>query len=282
MTRIEPKPWRGVGVMEKVILFLLFLSAAVILALPLLDQVVLRRMARLPGARPLIVWLINDYNTWIVGGVLLLLFALSVLWIRRRLINNRRLWFGTGCPECQERELVRVSRQSSDRFYGLLGVPAYRYACRNCTWRGLRIARREYTPEQIAELEASLLRFDPDGTPPVRDEVEPVAEPAPVAAVEPGTAEEAAVDPWSVAQPVSELRAADDMGSADEMESAEDEETDYDDDLDFERDFDDELVEILNGRKRTAEADGTTNSNHKTDGPPPDELEWLWRDDPDA
>ncbi len=45
----------------------------------------------------------------------------------------------------------------------MIGVPAFRYACRNCTWRGLRVARREYSPETELAKEAALLRFDPDG-----------------------------------------------------------------------------------------------------------------------
>lgn len=165
MNNTKPVSWRGVSAGEKLILTILPLSAIAVMVLPFLDQVILRRLARLPGMRPVIIWLVNGFNVWIAGLGLLLLFGLFALFVRHRLISNRKLWFGTGCPQCMERDLVRVSRQTSDRFYGLIGVPAYRYACRNCTWRGLRIARREHSPEREAELEASLLRFDPDGVP---------------------------------------------------------------------------------------------------------------------
>lgn len=165
LKKLEPSPWRGVNAIEKFVLALLPTLAMFAIILPFLDQIVIRRLARLPGARPIITWLVNGYSSWIVGAVLMALFALFALWVRHRLTSNKRLWFGTGCPECMERELVRVSRTTSDRYYGLIGVPAYRYACRNCTWRGLRIARREYTAEHLAELEASLLRFDPDSPP---------------------------------------------------------------------------------------------------------------------
>lgn len=287
MSRIEPRPWRGIRVVEKVILFLLFALAAVVLALPLLDPVMVRRMARLPGTRPIVVWLINDYNTWIVGGVMLLLFAFFVLLVRRRLLSDRHLWFGTGCPECEERELIRVTRQTSDRLYGLIGVPAYRYACRNCTWRGLRIARREYTPEQIAELEASLLRFDPDSPPIVIEDAESVAEAAPVSAAESISAAETAADPWSAVQPVSETVAPiepdgvdGDEGDTEEV-FVDDRIVDNDADADPEEDFDDELAEILDRTNQNASADGPAGSNHKTDATPSDELGWLWRDDSD-
>lgn len=162
VNRIEPVPWRGVRAIEKLILILLPLAALAVIALPYLDQVVARRLARLPGARPTIVWLVNGQNSWIVGAAILGLTLLFALFVRYRLISNKRLWSGNGCPECMERELVRVSRHTSDRFYKLIGVPAYRYACRNCTWRGLRVARRDNSPERLAELEASLARFDPD------------------------------------------------------------------------------------------------------------------------
>lgn len=165
LNRIEPVPWRGVRAVEKIILIALILAVAAVIALPFLDQVILRRLARLSGARPFVTWLVNGYNSWIVAAALLGLTILFVLYVRHRLVANKGLWSGIGCPECKERELVRVSRRTSDRLYRLIGVPAFRYACRNCTWRGLRVARREHSPERIAELEASLARFDPDGLP---------------------------------------------------------------------------------------------------------------------
>lgn len=173
MNKIEPIPWRGIRVVEKLIALAILLAAAAVLILPFLDAVIVRRLARLTGAANVISWLINERGTWIVGAALLAVFVLFMFLVRRRLINNRGLWFGTGCPNCMERELVRVSRKGGDRLYGLLALPAYRYACRNCTWRGLRIARREQSREREAELEAALLRFDPDSplpSPPADEE----------------------------------------------------------------------------------------------------------------
>jgi len=158
----EPIPWRGWRVIDMLFAFVLATLAAATLALPLLDHVPLRRLARLSGARPFITWLASGGGSWIAGGALVLLLVAFLAWRRQRLVGDKRLWYSTGCPNCQERELVRVSRHFSDRFYGLLLVPAYRYACRNCTWRGLRVARREHTRELDVELEEALLRFDPD------------------------------------------------------------------------------------------------------------------------
>ena len=157
----EPIPWRGFRAIDKLLFVLLPLAAVAVVVLPLLDQVFLRRLARLTGNAAMVSWLASG-GTWIVGAGILLLSALFVLWRRQALVGNKALWFSSGCPACGERELVRVSRRFGDRFYGLAAVPAYRYACRNCTWRGLRIGRRQQSLEHDAELEAALLRFDPD------------------------------------------------------------------------------------------------------------------------
>lgn len=162
MITTEPTPWRGFRAIDKLLFVLLPLAAVAIVVLPLLDQVFLRRLARLTGNAGLVSWLASG-GTLIVGAGVLLLLALYVLWRRQTLVGNKALWFSSGCPACGERELVRVSRHFGDRFYNLAAVPAYRYACRNCTWRGLRIARREQSREREAELEAALLRFQPDG-----------------------------------------------------------------------------------------------------------------------
>ncbi len=162
MNKVEPVAWRGLRTLEKIIIVTLPLLAAAVFLLPNIDQAFLRRLARVVRARPFVAWLVNDFNAWIVAGALLLLTALIALWIRHRMVSDRRLWYGTGCPNCMERELVRVSRHRRDRLYSLAAIPAYRYACRNCTWRGLRIARREYSPERELELEEALLRFQPD------------------------------------------------------------------------------------------------------------------------
>lgn len=162
MDNVKPIPWRGFSVLDKLLVVLLLAMALGVAILPFLDPVLIRRIARQPGMRAPVTWLVNDYGSWIVSFGLLALLVLFLYWKRRQLVSDRRLWFGTGCPNCLEHELVRVSRVRGDRLYGLAGIPAYRYACRNCTWRGLRIARREHSPELDAALEEALLRFDPN------------------------------------------------------------------------------------------------------------------------
>lgn len=163
MNKIEPIPWRGVRGLEKLVMIALLLLAAAILVLNFLDEALLRRLTRLLGSGSILTWLANGNNSFFaVAGILLLLVVFALL-VRYRLVGNKRLWLGTGCPNCKERDLVRVKRHTADRFYVLIGVPAYRYACRNCIWRGLRIARKEYSLEREMEKERALLRFQPDG-----------------------------------------------------------------------------------------------------------------------
>jgi LPXTG-motif cell wall-anchored protein len=146
------------------------------LILRLIDEAYLRRLARVAGIRPLILWLVNDSNALFVAGGLLLLAAGLLLWRRYRLNNDKRLWVSSGCPYCQERDLVRIKRKGWDRLYGYAGIPAYRYACRNCNWRGLRIGRHEYSPEREKELEEAWRRFEPDGAAAVATQAPPVDE----------------------------------------------------------------------------------------------------------
>lgn len=70
-----------------------------------------------------------------LAGLLLL-----ALLLREMTLRNRRLWMETGCPRCHEQELMRISRRPRDRLLHLLGIPAYRYRCRNCTWEGTRLS----------------------------------------------------------------------------------------------------------------------------------------------
>jgi hypothetical protein len=162
LDEVKPIPWSGFNAVDKLILLGLPVIAIGFALLPFVDVVFLLRAARLTGLRSFIAWLINDYGSWIMVIGLLAIWGLFVWWKRRQLMNDKSLWSGTGCPNCTERELVRVSRNSGDRLYGLVGIHAYRYACRNCTWRGMRIGRREHSPELDAALEEALLRFDPD------------------------------------------------------------------------------------------------------------------------
>lgn len=171
MNKNEPIPWRGVNVLEKLVIFVLLISAAATLTLGFLNEILIQRLLQSLGIGAIPGWLIvGQRSLFVFAGILILLIAFAAM-IRFRLIRDKRTWFGTGCPDCKERDLVRVRRHFSDRFYGLIRLPAYRYACRNCTWRGIRIARRDRSPERDLERELALRRFQPDGLP-LREEFE--------------------------------------------------------------------------------------------------------------
>lgn len=62
------------------------------------------------------------------------------LLLRQWVLRNRKFWLEAGCPSCGEHELMRIARRDSDRYLNTLGIPAYRYRCRHCTWEGLRLS----------------------------------------------------------------------------------------------------------------------------------------------
>jgi hypothetical protein len=78
----------------------------------------------------------------LVGLALLLLVGLA---LRLMVLRNPRWQMETGCPQCGEQELMRISRHKGDRFLNIVGVPAYRYRCRYCTWEGLRLSEEGRT-----------------------------------------------------------------------------------------------------------------------------------------
>jgi hypothetical protein len=71
---------------------------------------------------------------------LLGLLLLGWMLLRMVMMGNDANWLDAGCPNCGRPELMRVSRKSGDRLLNLLGIPAYRYQCRNCTWMGTRLS----------------------------------------------------------------------------------------------------------------------------------------------
>lgn len=70
-----------------------------------------------------------------LGAILLAIMAARLF-----TLNSGRLRMENGCPQCGQQELMRVSRRTSQRILSRLGVPAYRYRCRNCTWEGTRLS----------------------------------------------------------------------------------------------------------------------------------------------
>jgi len=100
------------------------------------------RATILYNMHPLLARLAYDGGYWIVGGVVGAAAFLSALWLLLRsfLLFRHKSWLDAGCPRCHENELMRIERQPIDRFLHALGLPAYRYQCRHCTWQGMRFS----------------------------------------------------------------------------------------------------------------------------------------------
>jgi hypothetical protein len=131
----HPRAWTAFGIMDNAIIVSLLALSAFSILFPYIG--------RLGGHS------MNRNVSWLLAAGLLLLLLVFVIVRRFQVINDQRLWQDAGCPQCFERELVRVPRKRSDRWYNLVALPAYRYACRNCTWQGLRISRRYYWSEPL-------------------------------------------------------------------------------------------------------------------------------------
>lgn len=140
----HPRAWRAFGFFSKLIIVILLALAAASILLPFANRATLNNLSFLP-----LDWLLNQNGSWIAGAGLLTLLVLFVAIKRFQLVGDRRLWQDAGCPQCLEFELVRVPRKRGDRWYSLIALPAFRYACRNCTWQGLRISRRLTRPQPV-------------------------------------------------------------------------------------------------------------------------------------
>lgn len=137
-----------------VLLFVVFLLAlagiALLLMIPLAGLAFDFLGLDLPFFARLETWWYMDWQglQWAAGlGVVALVTA---LWGRHRILNNASLYVEAGCPSCQEHDLFRVRRYRRDRLMAAFGFPIRRYACRNCTWKGTRLAGLD--PEAVARL----------------------------------------------------------------------------------------------------------------------------------
>jgi hypothetical protein len=106
---------------------------------------------------PVVDYVFNLFNLYIVGwdrisewlliadrglGLALGLGLLSLLFLilaRFRYVRNPAVYVYAGCPQCHEHELIRIRRYRRDRIAAFFGIHARRYACRNCTWVGVRL-----------------------------------------------------------------------------------------------------------------------------------------------
>lgn len=84
-------------------------------------------------------WLYESNHGLAVLGASILLSFVFWLLMRTSIRYDRSLYLGAGCPECHEHDFLRIRRQRKDLALALIGIPVRRYACRGCTWNGIRL-----------------------------------------------------------------------------------------------------------------------------------------------
>jgi hypothetical protein len=100
------------------------------------------RATVLYNMNPLLAQIAFNNGSLIAGTVVGVVALLITFWLllRSLLLWRHRSWLDAGCPRCHKHELMRIERLSTDRFLHKLGLPAFRYQCRHCTWQGTRLS----------------------------------------------------------------------------------------------------------------------------------------------
>lgn len=98
------------------------------------------RIAVLSGMPWVLSWLGFGWGSRIIAIASLLGFLLLGAQVGYRRIVLRPDWqYSAGCANCQQQDLQRIGRETSDYLLDLLGVPVRRYKCNQCGWEGRRI-----------------------------------------------------------------------------------------------------------------------------------------------
>ncbi|MCB8938756.1 MAG: hypothetical protein H6654_10575 [Ardenticatenaceae bacterium] len=103
------------------------------------------RIAVLSGMPWVLSWLGFGWGARIFTAVSLLGFlALAAQFVYSRTVLRPDWQYSAGCPNCQQHDLQRISRETSDYLLDLIGVPVRRYKCNQCNWEGRRIHRHRH------------------------------------------------------------------------------------------------------------------------------------------
>ncbi len=105
-------------------------------------------------------------SSWLLAGDMGIAVALALgflslvflLFARFRYLRDHSVYIDAGCPECHEQELIRVRRYRRDRIFSFFGMPIRRYACRNCTWNGTRLAK--YSSKNVGNIGETKIAFN--------------------------------------------------------------------------------------------------------------------------
>ena len=105
------------------------------------------RIAVLYGMSYGLSWLGFGWGTGLIAAVAIvgsLILGAQIAYTRVVLHPERQ--YRAGCPNCQQHNLQRISRESKDYLLETIGIPVRRYKCRSCGWEGRRIQRNPHHP----------------------------------------------------------------------------------------------------------------------------------------
>jgi hypothetical protein len=103
------------------------------------------RIAVLSGLPWWLSWLSYGWGARIIAAVALLGAAVLAVQIGySRVVLRPELQYSAGCPTCQQTDLHRINRETSDYALNLIGVPVRRFKCNQCGWEGRRIYRQHH------------------------------------------------------------------------------------------------------------------------------------------
>jgi hypothetical protein len=151
------RTWAETWFEDRVFLALVLLTAFALLGLLVIAAILFTYA--ITGFLGFRVDIVNDAARWLLAGNRLILavgaLGLSALVFavlsRYRLLHNPAMYAMAGCPQCYENELIRVRRRRRDRLFQFARLPLRRYACRNCTWFGMRLLGSLRVPQDTVE-----------------------------------------------------------------------------------------------------------------------------------
>lgn len=132
------------------LMLITWLAATILAFTPILERLLGHSRLNFSLRTAVDPWLLNDNSVILISGSLV--FAGYLFWfIARQLTRSQNWWVSEGCPQCHAHVLTRVRRKQAERLIGgLMKLPLGRYACRQCTWEGLRLVGYRPNREKAA------------------------------------------------------------------------------------------------------------------------------------
>ncbi|WP_420629078.1 choice-of-anchor X domain-containing protein [Candidatus Leptofilum sp.] len=101
------------------------------------------RISVLSGMPWWLSWLGFGWGARLIAAFALVGFLVLGAQVGYSRVVQRPDWqYSAGCPNCQQHDFKRITREMPDYLLDLIGVPVRRYKCNHCDWEGRRIYRR--------------------------------------------------------------------------------------------------------------------------------------------